>query len=223
MPRVLRRRPVRRPHVALDRGPHPAQAVVVVLHGGPEQGFSTTRTWSAPYVRMLPFARVVRAASDSRIATVRLRHVHTGWNGGEATTLAEARWILGDIAERAPHLPVGLLGHSLGGRTALRAADHPNVVAVVALAPWVPPDEPVDPLAGRSVLVVQGGSDRVCPPGLTREYVDRARAAGVDVRYEELPHVGHAMLRRAATWHRLAADHLVGTLLPSQPAGSDPP
>lgn len=203
-----------RPHLSVDADHGHAQATVVLLHGGPEEGFGQARRLSAPYLRMLPFGQAVRQASGGRIAVVRLRHVHNGWNGRRQSTVAEAGWALNDILEHAPDAPIGLLGHSLGGRTALRVAGHAGVRSVVALAPWVPPGEPFDQVAGRDVLIVHGERDRICPIAETDAYVDAARAAGHPVGYERLPGAGHLMLRSASTWHRLAAEHLVATLLP---------
>ncbi|WP_168582484.1 alpha/beta hydrolase [Gephyromycinifex aptenodytis] len=217
MARIHRRRPLQRPELSLTRGPQPAAGLVVVLHGGPERGFAPTRRWSAPYLRMWPFGAAIREASAERIAVIRVRHQHTGWNGGEETTLGEASLLLDEIAARAPWLPVGLLGHSLGGRTALRAAGHPAVRSVVALAPWVPEGESVEQLAGRAVLVVQGSRDLVCPVADTDAYVQRAREVGSDITYERLHGCGHLMIRRAEYWHSLAARHLCTTLL-SNPA-----
>lgn len=213
MSRILRRHPLRRPAHTVHRGDRPVEAVVVTLHGGPERGFSTTAPWSAPYLRLFPFGRRIRELSEDRIAVVRVRHTQTGWNGGEQTTLGQVRWLLGDLSERVAHLPIGLLGHSLGGRTALAAAGHEQVRSVVALAPWVTEHDAVEHLLGRSVLLVQGDRDRECPPEHAREFVHRLRAAGGDVRYEELHNCGHLMLRRAAQWHDLAAEHLISTLL----------
>ncbi|MGR4852480.1 alpha/beta fold hydrolase [Streptomyces sp. LARHCF252] len=50
----------------------------------------------------------------------------------------DARRALGELARRAGDVPVVLVGHSMGGRAALRAADAPQVRAVPALAPWCP-------------------------------------------------------------------------------------
>ena len=48
-------------------------------------------------------------------------------------------------------MPVYLLGHSMGGLTALCVADDPQVEAVVALAPWLNARDPgrtASPAAG---------------------------------------------------------------------------
>lgn len=52
--------------------------------------------------------------------------------------------------------PVVMLGHSLGGRAAVRSAGAAGVRGVVALAPWLPEDEPVDQLAGRALAILHG-------------------------------------------------------------------
>ncbi|GAB49951.1 dienelactone hydrolase family protein [Mobilicoccus pelagius] len=214
MSRVLRREPLERAIHTLRRGRRPVEAVVVTLHGGPERGFRRTAAWNAAYLRLLPFGRRIRELSGDRIAIVHVRHTQTGWNGGEQTTLGQARILLADLARREPELPVGLLGHSLGGRTALAAAGHSQVTSVAALAPWVTPHDAVDHLVGRDVLVVQGNRDLICPKHKTDAFVDRLRDAGGDVDYEILAGCGHGMYRRASQWHDLAAHHLVRTLLP---------
>jgi hypothetical protein len=93
----------------------------------------------------------------------------------------------------------------MGARAAFRAAGHPAVSAVAGLAPWLPPQEPVAQLAGRRVLLAHGTLDIVTRPAETWAYAERARSvtevATIEVRGGE-----HAMLRRAALWHRLAAD-----------------
>lgn len=223
MARIVRRRPLTRARHTVERGRRPVEAAVVMLHGGPERGFRETPRWSAPYLRLRPFGRRIRELSDDRIAIVRVQHTQTGWNGGERTTLAQARLVLADLTERRPDLTIGLLGHSLGGRTALAAADHDKVRSVVALAPWVTPYDDVQHLVGCDVLVVQGERDRVCPPRDSEAFVARLRAAGGSVEYAPLAGCGHAMIRRAGLWHELAASFLVRTLLASESPLEPPP
>ena len=50
-------------------------------------------------------------------------------------------------------MPVVVLGHSMGGRTACRVADHDLVRGVVALAPWLPPGESVADLLAEDGLI----------------------------------------------------------------------
>lgn len=205
---------LRRPDHSVHRGERPVEAIVVTLHGGPERGFWPTPAWSAPYLRMIPFGERVRELSQDRIAVVRLRHTQTGWNGRRRTTVGQATWLLGDIAQKRPGMPIGLLGHSLGGRTAFAAAAFGQVTSVVALAPWVTESDPVEHLRDVDTLVIQGDRDGVCPPEDSRAFVERVRASGGRIAYEEIPGAGHMMLREHRRWHDLAARHLVRTLLP---------
>ena len=98
-----------------------------------------------------------------------------------------------------------LVGHSMGARAAVRAAGHPAVSAVAGLAPWLPPGEPVDQLAGRRVLLVHGTADGITSPAETWAYVERARAV-TQVAAIELRDGDHPMLRRARLWHAIAAE-----------------
>jgi Alpha/beta hydrolase family len=181
------------------------RGVVVVAHGGRE--VSTTRTTvvhPAP-LRMIPVASAVGQAVRGRDVVVRRPLFRLrGWNGSEASPVRDLTETLDDIRGRYGPVPVVLVGHSMGARAALRAAGHPSVVAIAGLAPWLPRGEPVDQLAGRSILLVHGTGDQVCPPADTWAYADRARVltsvAEIEVRGGE-----HTMLRRAPLWHALAA------------------
>jgi dienelactone hydrolase len=102
-------------------------------------------------------------------------------------------------------VPVTLVGHSMGARAALRAAGHPSVRAVAALAPWVPPGEPVAQLSGRRVLLAHGDRDKITSPRDTWAFAERAREV-TQVTAIEVSADGHAMLRRAGLWHALAAE-----------------
>jgi alpha-beta hydrolase superfamily lysophospholipase len=68
-----------------------------------------------------------------------LRHGTVDWNGDGADKVAEARWALHRTEVELGDVPVVLVGHSMGGRTACRSADDALVRGVVALAPWLPP------------------------------------------------------------------------------------
>jgi len=77
-------------------------------------------------------------------------------------------------------------------------------VAVAGLAPWLPPGEPVDQLAGRSILLAHGTADIVTSAAETWAYADRARAL-TKVTEVEIRGGDHPMIRRAALWHALTA------------------
>ncbi|WP_420712490.1 alpha/beta hydrolase, partial [Streptomyces sp. SPB78] len=79
------------------------------------------------------------------------------------------------LAARDGDRPVVLLGHSMGGRAALRAAGHPTVRGIVALAPWCPEGEPVAQLAGRELVILHGDQDRVTSPDASWRLLARAR------------------------------------------------
>jgi dienelactone hydrolase len=118
------------------------------------------------------------------------------------------------LTERFPGLPIGLVGHSMGGRTALRIGGHPQVRGVVGLAPWLPASEPADQLDGRRVLLMHGSADRMTSPAGTAAYAARIEAAGAVVSLVSVHGEGHAMLRRAQLWHELAAQFVLSTVLP---------
>ena len=153
---------------------------------------------------MRPFAAALhRHGARQGIEVWTLRYEIRGWNGEQMSPVADARWALDEIRRRHGGLPVALVGHSMGGRTAMRVADDPSVVGVAALAPWLPDGEPVDAIAGRRALIVHGSWDRVTSPSASRRFADRARARGAAVDYVALPGETHAMLLRARRWHRL--------------------
>lgn len=161
------------------------------------------------YLRMLPFVWQLRARRRHRPTVAVLRYASRAWDA-EPSPLQDTRQALAQLRLRWPDLPLVLLGHSMGGRVALRVAGAPGVTDVLALAPWLPeePLEPVDQLAGRRLLVLHGDRDVVTDPEASARYVARARREGVDARLHLLPGLEHTMLRRADRWHRLAADFI---------------
>lgn len=177
--------------------------MVLLLPGGQPSGDVSMTVLDPAYLRMLPFAAQLRAAGRGRVAVATLRYASRAWDG-DRPPLQDALHALAQLRLRFPDLPLVLLGHSMGGRVALRAADRPGVTHVLALAPWLPedPPEPVDQLAGRSVLVLHGDKDVITDPHASRRYVARARAAGTDIRLHLLPGLEHTMLWRADRWHR---------------------
>ena len=111
-----------------------------------------------------------------------LRFRVRGWNGAEMSPVADATWALDQLARAVPGpCRSALLGHSMGGRTALRVGGHSAVTAVAGLAPWLPPSEPSAQLAGRSVLLAHGTADRMTDPAATAGFAARLRAEGTPV------------------------------------------
>ena len=117
-----------------------------------------------------------------------------------------------------------LLGFSMGGAVAIRAADEPTVETVLGLAPWIPDRLSLETLRGRRLVALHGMLDRWLPgiPGVSssssRRGFDRARELGVDGEYTLIPGALHGIafraggralpLPRARTWARLVAGEL---------------
>jgi pimeloyl-ACP methyl ester carboxylesterase len=181
------------------------RGVVLVLHGGKSQSLSPTSWWNLPVVRMMPFARAVAAESDGHLSVAVLRYAVRGWNGATASPVADAELALEQIAARHPGLPVGLLGHSMGGRVAFRLADDPRVSALVALAPWVERSDVARGHPGLRALVMHGTRDRITSPRNARAMADAMAALGVDVTWRAVEGETHSMVRQAALWHRESA------------------
>jgi pimeloyl-ACP methyl ester carboxylesterase len=96
-----------------------------------------------------------------------------------------------------------LVGFSMGGLVSVRAAAHPGVVGVLGLAPWLPDQLDVSPLAGKRLDVIHGSLDRWLPgipgvsPTLSRRGFDRARSLGVEGTYTKIPGGLHGMALRS--------------------------
>jgi dienelactone hydrolase len=146
------------------------------------------------------------SAADEGIATALIRYRVAGWNGEAADAFADVRWALDRLRdEHGTDVPIVLVGHSMGGRAALRAGGEPSVTAVCALAPWTPPGEPVMHLRDQTVALLHGRGDRWVPARLSADFAVRARRAGARVARFEIDG-GHTMVRRAARWHTFARD-----------------
>ncbi|MER5888722.1 alpha/beta fold hydrolase [Streptomyces sp. NPDC001941] len=205
------------------RGAPTPRAAVLFLHGGRADSHAPSRPWHLAALRMRPFVRAAArtTADDVLLATVRYRL--RGWNGGDADALRDTRRALEELSRRFGPVPTVLVGHSMGGRAALRAADAPQVAGVVALAPWCPDGEPVAQLRGKGVLVLHGDRDRITDPTASADLVRRARTAGARARTVRVPGGDHAMLRDAAHWHTTAAEAVRDFLAEAGPPAGDPP
>ncbi|MFE9225855.1 alpha/beta fold hydrolase [Streptomyces massasporeus] len=113
--------------------------------------------------RTAPGRSTARAAPDyARTPDHRGREERDGADAGKR--VPDTLEALEALARLAGAVPVVLVGHSMGGRAALRAAGHPQVRALLALAPWWPPGEPAQPLTGRRLVVPHGERDRITAP-----------------------------------------------------------
>jgi alpha-beta hydrolase superfamily lysophospholipase len=180
-----------------------ARAVVVLLHGG-----RVTSTAPSPrglaYLRMVPFAHALRRRGT---AVWLLRYRVRGWNGSAQDPVRDARWALAEAARRHPGAPIVLVGHSMGGRAALRLADEPGVAGVCALAPWIEPGDQVIRPATAKVLLAHGTDDRVTDPSASALYAARIGASFVPV-----PGETHGLLRRPVFWTRLVTGFVADVL-----------
>lgn len=190
-----------------------ARAVVLVLHGGQEESKARVHRFRPAYLRMLPFARDLGwAGREAGVSALALLNRYRGWNRPDLDAVTDARWALDEIRRTNPGVPVVLVGHSMGGRVALRVADDPSVTAVCALAPWTTEKDRVEQLAGRTVLIAHGDQDRTTKPGLSYDYAVRAKEVTDAVCRFDVQGEAHAMLRRAKDWRLLVRRFVLGTL-----------
>jgi alpha-beta hydrolase superfamily lysophospholipase len=122
------------------------------------------------------------------------------------------------VRERLGPLPVGLVGHSLGGRAALLSGGMPDVQSVVALAPWLQLSDRPD-VAGRDVLVVHGTEDRIASWERARTVTERLRAQADRAGFVSVEGGKHAMLRHHDLFDGLAARFTTATLLGDEARG----
>jgi dienelactone hydrolase len=187
------------------------RAVALFAHGGRSKSVQPGSRLQGPAVRMYPFLLGVhREGRGHGIAACQLRYRVRGYNEGDP--VQDVEWALAEIARRHGEVPVCLVGHSMGARCALRAAGTGNVRAVAALAPWLPADEPVQQLAGRSVVIAHGRRDRVTDPAGSLEYALRAQPLAEHLCRFEIERSGHALLERFWVWQRLVREVVLASL-----------
>jgi pimeloyl-ACP methyl ester carboxylesterase len=203
----------RQPTVTVHETTGETRAVAIVLPGGKADSFDATETRQLTALRMRPFARSLRRRGrEHGLAVWLVRYRYRGWNGTEMSPVADARWALDEVRRMHGDVPVVLVGHSMGGRVALRVAGSPSVRGVVALAPWLPQDEPVEQLAGRDVLIAHGDLDAVTSPRASKRYAERARGVANRLVYVSVRGDMHAMVFRWRRWHRLTTRFTLETL-----------
>lgn len=185
------------------RTPTAPTGAVVVLHGGAsrEHQMMVSPT-QLSVLRMIPVAQRIARAGRGRLGVVRLLNSYRGWDTHH-TPVDDATWAIRQLGERWPGVPVALVGHSLGGRAALLAAADDAVTTVVALNPWVYPQDGVA-LPGRAVLVLHGDRDRIAPPARAEE-VARRIGRSTDVEFRLVEGGKHAMLRHGREFEQAAA------------------
>ncbi|HSK17185.1 MAG TPA: alpha/beta fold hydrolase [Gaiellaceae bacterium] len=195
----------------------PSGLAVVCVNGG--QGRDVPGTWSATLEWL-----VERLAPDfPGLGFAEVRYRVKSWNRlGMCVEDAVAAL---EHAAAAGARRALVLGFSMGGAVAIRAAAHRSVEAVVGLAPWIPDRLDLSGLDGRRLAVFHGAWDRYLPgiPGVSpagsRRGFERARARGVEGSYELIPRALHPVavrapwggalpLPRAGRWAELVAAEL---------------
>jgi dienelactone hydrolase len=197
------------PELTWDAEVADPEAVVLVLHGGKSRSRRAARPWHPAVWWMRPFADAVVHAGEGRIAVARLRYALQGWNGADASPVADASNALQQVAALYPGAPIGLLGHSMGGRVVLHLTGDERVRAVAALAPWVDRPDLAHTHPGLHALVMHGSRDRITSARASRRMAEAMADQGADVTYELVPGATHAMLRPYRRWREDPARYLV--------------
>jgi predicted esterase len=199
------------PSLRRHDAPGDPRAVVLMLHGGTQQSSDVvdgrSLSWQRSAVMQQALGDALRAVGAS---VWLLRYRQRGWNGG--MPVADARWALDRVREDLGEVPVVLLGHSMGARTAVHVADDPLVRGVVALAPWFPPGERTEALAGRHLVAAHGRRDRITAYDATAAYVERARRVAASAELRDMGPLGHYLVKGAGSWNRVARDSSLALL-----------
>lgn len=197
------------------------RGVVLFLHGGGEGEVDmAVATKYAAYVRMVSLHRWVRGAlARHGLSSWVLRNRYVDWGArspglvdDEPPSVTDAREAIARVRAVHPGRPIVLLGHSMGGRSGLRAADEHDVVGLVGVEPWLPAEESTAPLAGRHVALAASPHDPEVPLATVRAFALRAEAEAASVHVQRIgwnlgplnDAVGHGMTTALGSWHRFA-------------------
>jgi dienelactone hydrolase len=191
-----------------------AERAVVCVNGGTRA--DVPGTWSASLEWLV--RRLATRLPELAFAEVKFRI--KSWNRLDMCT-EDALAAIEAVGARETLL----LGFSMGGAVAIKAARRPNVSTVIGLAPWIPDRLDLSTLDGRRLAVFHGALDRYIPgipgvsPSNSRRGFERARARGVDASYTLIPGAVHGIavrvpsgslvpLPKAKRWAELVAGEL---------------
>ncbi|WP_190112809.1 alpha/beta hydrolase [Streptomyces cinnamoneus] len=212
-------RPAARLGKPLGAGPigNAVHGVALLLPDGSATGIRRPSRFAPAAQRPLA-RRLTRAGGDEGLVVHVLHYRHRGWNGPAAHPVQDTEWAAEEVVRRYGDVPVCLIGTGMGARAALRAAGHPAVTSVLALAPWLPDPEavldpdPVRQLAGRQVLLVHGTNDERTDPDLSYRLAERAKKINRNVCRFEVHSDGHALRQHRPEVQALVADFVRGAL-----------
>ena len=183
---------------------------VVLLPGGKADSSLASRPWQLANLRMAWLQLALRRRLPRHVAISRVRYRLRGWNAPREDPVGDAAAVLDRLPIRAR---VILVGHSMGGRVAAHLAERPEVIGVVALAPWWPAGEAERIPAGTRLTTLHGTTDTWTDPMASRRQTERAAQRGVDARWTPMPG-GHFMIRDVRAWHRLTAEAVAMSACP---------
>jgi pimeloyl-ACP methyl ester carboxylesterase len=156
---------------------------------------------------MAPIARHLATAGEAAgLAVWRLRFRYRGWNKTGADAVQDARWAIGELRAKHGDVPIVVVGHSMGGRAAMRVAGEEGVTAVIGLAPWLVDGEPQEQMLGRRLLVIHGTVDKTTSWRASRTFVRQVRPLTTDAGWVGLRSSGHGLLRRSRLVNELTAE-----------------
>ncbi len=179
-------------------------AVVIVLHGGKADSFDASEATHLSSRRVNPFISAIHDQGKNHgVAVWKVRYRFRGWNGTEMSPTHDARWALEEVRERHGNVPVVLLGHSMGGRTATHVLGDPSVIGMVAFGPWLP-NEPIEGAAGKRIVIAHPTLDKWTSPQQSLAWATAARPLAASLTYIHVRRTGHFMLWNAGLWTDLA-------------------
>lgn len=195
-----------RPVLVLPQTPDEPRGVVLMLHGGEVDDVRPLRRWDPSAVVMRVMTEKL-AERQPDLAFVRLLNAVGGWNEPIRSPVADAQWALMRLRQLYPGLPIAVVGHSMGGRTAFELAGTQPLAALVGLAPWLADGYGESRFLGLPTLIVHGKADTVTRQDASADLVRRIRVAGGTAGFLSVPG-WHSLGFRPAIWQRQVAAFL---------------